>query len=236
MADHVIALRADVRLDAIEQRYFFAAWPQAFVHSTWMDLLDRAVGLKLSRRFGACIGLPEEAVAQALLSQVGVVRAARFAVDQVPTWAMRTHAAMRRHLSTVAALSVVPALKLTVSGAQARQWDEVLGAGVRQHALKLCQTDPHLLPPPQAPGFLQSGPSASKTPHDWEQFCLSLALAALMQLGSAVCARVRLAWPVAYRLVEPLAVNEAEQSWLGAVCMKVAQRLPEEQTLVELAA
>ena len=236
MVDRVIPLRTSVQLDDIERRYFFAVWPQAYVHPSWFEMLDLAVGLKLSRRFGRGIGLAEEAVAQALLCQVGVDRSARFPVDQVPPWSMRSHAPMRSHLSTVATLSVLPALKLMVSGAQTRQWEAVLGLGVRQQALKLCQIHPHLVPPTQAMSFLRAGAEASRAPGEWDRFCLSLGLAALAQFGDAVRSRVRLAWPLSYRQVEPLALNESAQSWLATVCLTVAQALPVHPPLCELAA
>jgi hypothetical protein len=216
---------APSQLDAIERGYCFAAWPQTYAHASWLDVLDDAVGLRVSRACGRTAGVAEQAVAQALLKEVGASASERVALDRVPLWAMQTHAYMRKHLSTVAALSVVPALKLAVSGAEARHWDAILGSDVRQAAMLLSHSNPEVLPPPQAAGFRQLASSAAKTADEWERFCLSLGLTVLASHHPTVCARVRLAWPRALRHVEPLATVQVVRSWLNRACTRAAQLL-----------
>lgn len=229
-------LRAPGQTDAIARRYCFAAWPQTCAHASWFAALDDAVGLKVSRDWGRWIGAEEQAVAQALLREAGADLSDRVAVDRVPLWAMQAHEPMRRHLSTVAALGVLPALRLAVRGADARQWDSVLGADVRHAALLLSRTNPEIEPPPQAGEFRRCVSAAAKTTGDWERFCLGLGLAALVDHGPAVHARVRLAWPHGLKRTQPLEAEEPVRAWLVEACMKAAQLLHIDQLPWELAA
>jgi hypothetical protein len=161
----------------------------------------------------------------------------RVAIDRVPAWAMQRHVAMRLHLSTVAALSVLPALKLSVSGAEARHWDVVLGMGVRQAALRMHRENLQIAQSMHASGFSRSALVAAKASLDWDRFCLAMGLTALAECGAAVCARVKLAWPVSFQHVEPLGVGESDKHWIVAACMAVAQWLSVDQAaLCEVAA
>jgi hypothetical protein len=211
------------RLDAIERRLCFSAWPQSTAHSSWFDVLDQVVGMPVSRNVGRTVGEAERAVADALLRQVGVDSSQRVADDYVPLWAMQGYAPMRQHLSTIAALAVLPALKLAVSGAEARHWDAVLGAGVRHVALLLVRTHPQAEPPTHATELRRQATVAAKSSQSWEAFSVQLGLAALSEQKQAVRARVRLAWPHALRDDAPLALEDSVQSWLVDACLLSTQ-------------
>jgi hypothetical protein len=214
------------QLDAMERRFGFAAWPQACAHGSWFEALDALVGLKVSRQHGPSSGVAEQAVAQALLAQVGCDVQTKVDIDCVPLWAMQAHGVMRRHLSSVAGLVVLPALKRVVNGEQIRLWDAVLGVQVRQDVLRLGRIDIELELPSTAQGLYALALAAAKTTVDWDKFCLQLGLTALAPYGSAVTARVRLAWPHALSKTAPLVVDESTQTWLVRTCMKVSQHLP----------
>jgi hypothetical protein len=211
------------RLDTIERRFCFSAWPQTTTHTSWFEALDEAVGMRVSRNCGRAVGEPERAVADALLRQAGVDASHRVADEYVPLWAMQAYAPMRQHLSTIAALAVLPALKLAVSGAEARHWDAVLGAGVRHVALLLCRTHPESEPPAHATELRREATGAAKFAQSWEAFSLRLGLAALREQNQAVRARVRLAWPHALRDEAPLALEDSVQSWLVDACLLSTQ-------------
>ena len=206
------------RLNDVERRFCFAAWPQTFTHESWFELLDQAVGMRVSRTAGREVGAAEQAVASALLNQAGASASRQIADHGVPLWAMQSHVPMRRHLSLVAARVVLPALKLAVSGAQARQWDAVLGAGVRHAVLLLGSTDPQAEPPSQAVQLRRLATEAASGATPWEAFCFRLALAALQDPGAAVLARIRLAWPVGLRNLHPLALEDDVLPWLIEAC------------------
>jgi hypothetical protein len=217
---------------AVEQRFCFAAWPQAYAHASWLDALDAAVGLKVSRRADRQSGAAEQAVAKALLMQVGqagVDVLDGVAIDRVPSWAMQRHAPMRRLLSMVAGLVVLPALQRVVGGEQSRHWDAVLGLQVRQDLLRMGRadgfTDKQLALPSSVMSLVQLALAAAKTTPEWDGFCLHLGLAALAEYGAAVQARVRLAWPEAMRSTQPLAVDEAAHTWLVYACAAVEKWL-----------
>ncbi len=227
------------RLDAIERRFCFSAWPQTTTHPSWFEVLDRLVGMRVSRNFGRTVGETERAVADALLRQVGVDSSQRVADDYVPLWAMQAHEPMRQHLSTIAALAVLPALKLAVSGAEARHWDAVLGAGVRHVALLLARTHPQAEPPTHATHATElrrQATVAAKSAQSWEAFSFRLGLAALNEQKQAVRARVRLAWPHALRDEAPLVLEDAVQSWLVEACLLSTQVQRVERPVRRLAA
>jgi hypothetical protein len=213
------------RFDALGRRFAFAAWPQMYVHPSWFDELDAAVGLGVSRRCGRDNGLAEQAVAQALLGWVGASLFDRVSDEHVPLWAMRAHRPMRNTLSVVAALSVLPLWRLAVGAEDARRWDEVLGVGVRHAALRLWKADPRIKPPAAATQLCAHAREASATPADWERLCLRLGLTALAAHSAGVRARVRLAWPTALRDVEPLTAAQALQPWAAEVCEQAARLL-----------
>jgi len=211
------------RLDAIERRFCFSAWPQTTTHPSWFEVLDGLVGMRVSRSIGRMVGEAERAVADALLRQVGVDLTHRVADDYVPLWAMQAHEPMRQHLSTIAALAVLPALKLAVSGAEARHWDAVLGAGVRHVALLLARTHPPSEPPTHATELRRQATAAAKSAQTWDVFCLRLGLAALSEQNAAVRSRVRLAWPYALRDEAPLSLEDSVHSWLVDACLLSTQ-------------
>jgi hypothetical protein len=219
-----------LQLDAIERRFGFVAWPQACAHASWFEALDALVGLKVSRQHGPSSGVAEQAVAQALLVQVGCDVQTKVDIDCVPLWAMHAHGVMRRHLSSVAGLLVLPALKRVVNGEQIRLWDAVLGVQVRQDVLRLGRIDTELELPSAAQGLYGLALAAAKTAVDWGKFCLQLGLTALAPYGAAVSARVRLAWPQALSKTAPLVVDESTRVWLAHTCMKVSRHLPERLT------
>lgn len=210
-------------LDAIARRYCFAAWPQAFAHASWFDVLDGAVGLTVSRETGRTVVGAEQAVAHALLKQVSVDFSQRVADEYVPLWAMQAHAPMRQHLSTIAAFALLPTLKLAISGVQAQHWDSVLGTGVRRAALLLARTHPNAEPPLHATGLRQHATVAAKTAVAWEAFTYRLGLAALKDQNAAVRARFRLIWPHAMRDEEPLELEDSVQFWLVDACLLSTQ-------------
>ena len=224
------------RLDAMERRFCFSAWPQTTTHSSWFDVLDEAVGMRVSRNCGRTVGEAERAVGDALLRLVGVDSSHRVADDYVPLWAMQAYAPMRQHLSTIAALCVLPALKLAVSGAEVRFWDAILGAGVRHVALLLARTDPHVEPPTRAIDLRRQATVAARTAEQWEAFSYRLGLAALSEQRLAVQARVRLAWPHALREETPLALEDSVQSWLVDACLLSTQLQRVEPPVQRLAA
>jgi hypothetical protein len=211
------------RLDAMERRFCFSAWPQTTTHTSWFDVLEEAVGMRVSRNCGRTVGEAERAVGDALLRLVGVDSSHRVADDYVPLWAMQAYAPMRQHLSIIAALCVLPALKLAVSGAEVRFWDGILGAGVRHVALLLARTDPHVEPPTHATELRRQATAAAKTAQGWEVFSYRLGLAALSEQKLAVRARVRLAWPHALRDEAPLALEDSVQCWLVEACLLSTQ-------------
>jgi hypothetical protein len=213
---------------AVEQRFCFAAWPQAYAHASWLDALDAAVGLKVSRRADRQSGAAEQAVAKALLVQVGqagIDVLDGVAIDHVPLWAMQRHAPMRRLLSMVAGLVVLPALQRVVGGEQSRHWDAVLGLQVRQDLLRIGLADTQLALPSSVLSLVQLALASAKTTPEWDKFCLQLGLSTLAEYGAAVQARVRLAWPEAMRGTQPLAVDEAAHAWLVYACAAVAKWL-----------
>jgi hypothetical protein len=223
-------------LPTVEQRFCFAAWPQAYAHASWLNALDAAVGLQGSRRADRQSGAAEQAVAKALLVQVGqagVDVLDGVAIDRVPSWAMQRHAPMRRLLSMVAGLVVLPALQRVVGGEQSRHWDAVLGLQVRQDLLRMGRadgradgcTDKQLALPSSVMSLVQLALAAAKTTPEWDRFCLQLGLSALAQVGVAVQARVRLAWPDAMRGTQSLAVDEAAHAWLVYACAAVEKWL-----------
>jgi hypothetical protein len=209
--------------DALERRYCFAAWPQTYAHVSWFEWLDQLVGMPVSREMGRAVGDAELAVAQALLKEFGVEYSQRVADDYVPLWVMQAHAAMRQHLSAVAALAVLPALKLAVSGAEVRHWDAVLGAGVRHVALLLGRTHPQAEPPTHATELRRQATAAAKTATDWDRFCYQIGLTALADHNAAVRARFGLAWPRSMRELAPLLLEDSVHDWLVAVCMLSTQ-------------
>jgi hypothetical protein len=151
------------------------------------------------------------------------------AIDRVPSWAMQRHAPMRRLLSMVAGLVVLPALQRVVGGEQSRHWDAVLGLQVRQDLLRMGRADAcadkQLALPSSVMSLVQLALAAAKTSAEWGRFCLQLGLSALAQVGAAVQARVRLAWPEAMRSTQPLAVDEAARAWLVYACAAVEKWL-----------
>lgn len=223
-------------VDAIERRYCFAAWPQAFAHASWFDVLDDTAGLPVSRRYGPESGLAERCVAQIMLSQVDASLSDRVADDCVPWWAMQPHEPMRRHLSAISALCVLPALRMAVGGAEVRQWDAVLGDQVRHVALLLGRTQAQAEPPADGLDLKRLSSTAAKSADTWSRFCLGLGLAALADHGAPVTARVRLAWPRALRDVEALEVSSASQSWVAAACRMPTQLLRSDHNVQGLAA
>jgi hypothetical protein len=213
---------------AVEQRFCFAAWPQGYAHASRFEALDAAVGLKVSRRADRQSGAAEQAVAKALLVQVGqagVDVLDAVTIDHVPSWAMQRHAPMRRLLSMVAGLVVLPALQRVVGGEQSRHLDAVLGLQVRQDLLRMGRADKQLALPSSVLSLVQLALSATKTTPEWDGFCLQLGLTALAECGPAVQARVRLAWPDAMRSAKPLAVDEAARAWLVYACAAVEKWL-----------
>ncbi len=236
MVNTTLRSHAANRVDAIERRFCFSAWPQTTAHPSWFDVLDDAVGMRVSRTCGRTVGEPERAVADALLWQVGVDSSQRVADDYVPLWAMQAHEPMRQHLSAIGALAVLPALKLAVSGAEVRHWDTVLGAGVRHVALLLARTHPQAELPAPAIDLRRQATVAAQSSHGWEVFCLRLGLSALSEQNQAVRARVRLAWPHALREQAPLALEEAVQSWLVEACLLATQLQRVEPPVRRLAA
>lgn len=238
MVDCMAMPRPPAALDEVWRRYFFAAWPQAYAHPSWMDALEAATGLRLPRGpAGAAAGLAEQALAHALLGEVGACLSDPVPVDRVPAWAMQGHGPMRRHLSAVAALGILPALTLTVKGGEVRQWDAVLGAGVRQAALCAWRALPETIaPPPRARGLLRAASAAAGSPAEWERFSLGLGLAAVAECGEPVRSRIRLAWPRDLRDVAPFAVEATVQRWLARACLEVAHWLRAGPPPTELAA
>lgn len=228
-------LHAASRQDSLERRYCFAAWPQTYAHASWFEWLDELVGMPVSRGCGRAVGSAEQAVAHALLKEVGVEYAWRVADDYVPLWAMQTHAPMRQHLCTIAALAVLPALKLAVSGAEVRHWDTVLGAGVRHVALLLGRTHPEAEPPTHATELRRQATMATKTAVAWETFSFRLGLAALADHNAAVHARLRLIWPRSMREEAPLPLEDSVHAWLVAACMLSTQLQRVEPASPELA-
>lgn len=224
------------RLDAIERRYCFAAWPQTYTHASWFDVLDEAVGMAVSRDFGRTVGEAERTVAHALLQQAGIGYSHRVADDYVPLWVMQAHAPMRQHLSTIAALAVLPALKLAVSGAEARHWDTVLGAGVRHVALLLGRSHPQAEPPAHATELRRQATVAAKTAPTWEIFSFRVGLAALEGHNAAVRGRFRLIWPRSMRDEASLVLEDSVRSWLVDACMLPTQVQRAEPPLRGLAA
>lgn len=210
-------------LDAVGRRYCFAAWPQTFTHASWFDALDEAVGMAVSRDFGRTVGEAERAVAHALLQQVGTAYCQRVADDDVPMWAMQAHAPMCQHLSTIAALVVLPALKLAVSGAEARHWDTVLGVGVRHAAMLLGRSHPQIEPPPHAAELRRQATAAAKSALTWELFSFRVGLTALESHDAAVRGRFRLIWPRAMRDEASLVLEDSVHSWLVDACMLSTQ-------------
>ncbi len=224
------------RLDAVERRYCFAAWPQTYAHASWFDALDEAVGMAVSRDCGRTVGEVEKAVAHALLRQAGIDYSQRAADDYVPLWAMQAYAPMRQHLSTIAALAVLPALKLAVSGAEARHWDAVLGAGVRHVALLLGRSHPQAEPPPHATELRRQATAAAKTAPTWEIFSFRVGLTALESHNAAVRGRFRLIWPRSMRDQASLVLEDPVRSWLVDACMLSTQVQRAEPPLRGLAA
>jgi hypothetical protein len=219
MSQTAVQSQLTIRLDAVEQRYCFAAWPQRTTHASWFEVLDKAVGIRVSRDSGRTVSEVEHLVAQALLRQVGASFFDRVADDYVPLWAMQAYATMRQHLSTVAALAVLPALKLAVGGAEARHWDSILGVGIRRAALLLSRTVSDIEPPVQALVLRRQAASAAKTAESWETFCFQLGLAALDDHKPGVCARFRLAWPQAMGEKAPLELESLTRNWLVDACL-----------------
>lgn len=219
MIDATSPSHATRHLDAIERRFCFSAWPQTTTHPSWFEVLDREVGMRVSRHGGRAVGEAERAVADALLRLVGVDLSQRVADDYVPLWAMQAHASMRQHLATIAALTVLPALKLAVSGAEARHWDAVLGTGVRHVALLLGRTHAQAEPPSHATELRRQANSAAQSEASWEAFSFRLGLAALSEQKRAVRARVRLAWPHSLRDQAPLVLEDSVQTWLENACL-----------------
>jgi hypothetical protein len=212
-------------IDAIGRRFAFAAWPQMVAHPSWFDELDAIVGLPVSRRCGRDTGLAEQAVARALLECVGAGSSDQRIDESVPLWALRAHRPMRNTLSTVAALCVLPLWRQAVRSADVQRWDAVLGVGVRHAAVRLWRDDPRLKPPAAADALLQQTRAAAAAAPAWERLCLGLALTALAHHGSEVRARVRLAWPVALRDVEPLGPVDGLQAWAADACERAARQL-----------
>lgn len=230
MAERAVSLRAPRRLDTINRWLEFAAWPQARADVSWFEWLDDASGMKVSRAWGRDAGGAEQAVAAALLVEAGAVPSEDLMIDRVPLWATQASPSLRRHVSTVAAVNLLPELRLAVRGNVTRQWDTVLGAEARPTALQLCQTDFPADPPAHAEPLRRQALSAATRPDAWDLFCLRLGLLALAERGPAVAARLRLAWPHVLRHVQPLAVNAAACCWLEA-CLKAVDMLPQRAAL-----
>ena len=205
-------------LAAIKRRYFFSAWPQTIAHASWFDALDDAVGLAVSRNVSRTVSRAEQAVAHSLLKQVGVDFSQRVADDYVPLWAMQAHVPVLQHLSTIAAFAMLPALRLAVSGSEARHWDTVLGSGVRRAALLLARAHPQAEPPAHATELRRQATVAANTTATWETFSCRLGLTALKGHNAAVRARFRLIWPHAMRNEAPLELENSVQSWLVDAC------------------
>lgn len=209
-------------MNDIERRFNFAAWPQVWAHPTWIDSLEEATGLSLSRDCGPNAGLAEMALAQALLMQAGATHPV--AIDRIPTWSMQAREPLQRHLSTVGALSLMPELRLAVSGEATRRWDSILGFGVRRNALLLCQADLPVEPPPRAWGVRQQALSAAGCAAEWSMLCMRIGLTLLEPHGLGMCARMRLAWPYTMRHAQALEIDDDAKAWLDA-CQKAASLL-----------
>jgi hypothetical protein len=226
MAERVASLRTPRCLESVHRWLEFAAWPQARAELSWFQWLDTATGMTVSRGWGRNAGGAEQAVARALLAEAGTAGSQGLMIDTVPLWVTQASPLLRRHVSTVAALNLLPELRLAVRGDVTRQWDTVLGGEVRPTALLLCQTNFPANPPAHAELLRQQALSASSSSAAWDLFCLRLGLAALAEHGQAISARLRLAWPHALRHAEPLAANAAARSWLEA-CVKAVHELPQ---------
>lgn len=218
MLQPVLTQAEALRAQSLEHRLCFAAWPQTFAHASWFECLDAMVGMKVSRTVGRQVAQAERAVASALLVLAGAEAPTGLADEALPLWAMQPHAPMHRHLSTVAALALLPALRSAVGGAQARQWDATLGAGVRQAALALARAHVQAEAPKHAEALRQQAMSAATDAKAWEAFCLQLGLAALADHDPGVLGRVRLAWPHGLRGLAPLALEDEVRAWLIGAC------------------
>lgn len=215
----------------LEPVFLFAAWPQAIAHPSWLESLDQAAGTGIARRCDWRATPADEAVAVALLEQAGLSGTEVVAVEQLPAWALQTHAAMRRVLASAAGVILAPDLRRAVTGAAARHWDALLGDGVRATVLRLCRGEPTdaLADPPLARDTWQqlrdTALTASRSDADWERLCLRIALGLLAGWGSAVQRRVCLAWPQVLHDAEPLSLDEPARAWLEAVIAAADQAL-----------
>jgi hypothetical protein len=216
-------------VSAIERRFCFAAWPQAYAHSSWFERLEARLGMPVSRDSSRAAAGAEQAVALALLSEAGAGGTRPgVAIDALPDWLLE-HGQVQRRLSTAGALNLLPELMRAVSGETVRHWDAVLGPGVRLAALRLGSSRPPSSASAASLTVRQFALLAARTTAEWTRFCLCLGLTGLTALGAAVQARLRLAWPDALRDAQPWPGDEATLRWVDACLASAEQATFEDQ-------
>jgi len=204
---------------AVEQRYCFVAWPQTYAHGSWFDALDSVVGIAVSRETGPMAGMVEHQVAQCLVAAAGGHYAQPVAGEHLPWWVLQSPADLRRHLSAVGALLVLPELSRAVGGAEARHWDGVLGNEVRRAALRHTRAAARFGSATELDVLRQQAREATRLESTWSKFVFRLGLAALLPLGQGVGARYRLQWPHDWRELQPLQMTSGSLDWLIQACM-----------------
>lgn len=214
-------------LDAIARRFEFAAWPQAHVHPSWLAALASATGVPVAGQWGPGAGPAALAVAQALLAEAGAPPGQRVPVDQLPRWALLPREGLHRHLAAAGAINLLPELRAAVHGPALRHWDTLLGPELRRGTLRWCSRHLRAEAPAHARALRTPAQAAARSAEGWQAFCLAMSLAALDELGDAVAARMRLAWPHALRHTPALPLDSAALRWLQA-CLKVAEVMRED--------
>lgn len=209
-------------LDAIARRFEFAAWPQAQAHPSWLAALASATGVPVASQWGPGAGPAALAVAQALLAEAGAPPGQRVPVDQLPRWALLPRDSLHSHLAAAGAINLLPELRAAVHGPAQRHWDALLGPELRRGTLRWCSRHLRAEVPAHARALRAPAQAAARSAEGWQAFCLAMSLAALAELGDAVAARMRLAWPHALRHTPALPLDSAALRWLQA-CLKVAE-------------